>query len=660
MIPKEVRERAHTLKETIAKYRTLYHERDESPISPEALDSLKRELSLLEEEYPELIAKDSPSQYVAGTVLESFQKVEHKVPQWSFNDAFTEEEMHAFDERVKKGLEHTPTYTCELKIDGLKVVLTYEKGVLVTAATRGNGKVGEDVTHNVKTIASVPQKLKEPINCVVEGEIWMGKKGFDKLNASREKQGEPLFANPRNAAAGSIRQLDSRVAASRPLDIFVYDLAQSDTGVPETQEEEILLLKKLGFKVNRHFASTKTIDDVISYWKKWQSKVATEDYLIDGVVVKVNERSLQEMLGYTGKAPRFAIAFKFPAEQVTTIIRDITLQVGRTGVLTPVAHMDPISVAGSTVSRATLHNEDFIQEKDIRIGDTVIIQKAGDIIPEIVEVLTEFRTGKEKKYSFPKKTSLCGGDGSIERIEGDAAHKCVYAGSFEQQARKIAYFVGKSALDIDGFGQKKVELLMQHDLISDPADIFELTHDELVALPGMQEKSAKNLIDAIDLKKTVPLERFLVSLSIPHVGEETAVVLTQHFRDIKALRAAESFSNIYGLGEVVGAEIYEFLHNDEEEKHLDRLLSHISTTNSLYGEKKGSLVGKTIVLTGTLSGFSRDEAKQLIRAQGGSVGGSVSKKTDFVVCGEQPGTKAQDAEKLGIPILSEEEFKELV
>jgi len=660
MIPQDIQERADKLREAITKYRNLYHVQDESPISPEALDSLKHDLTKLEEEYPELKEENSPTQKVAGVVLDSFKKVEHKVSQWSFHDAFTEDEIRAFDERVRKGIDGDPTYTCELKIDGLKVVLTYKKGELVTAATRGDGSVGEDVTHNVRTIKTIPQTLKRPIDCIVEGEIWMGKRGFEKLNKTREKDGEAVFANPRNAAAGSIRQLDSNIAASRPLDVFVYDIAESSEGVPENQTKEIALLKDLGFKTNTHVKQVKDIDGVIAYWKHWQKKSLKEDYLIDGVVVKVNERVYQDMLGYTGKGPRFAIAFKFPAEEATTVIEDITLQVGRTGVLTPVAHMNPVSIAGSTVARATLHNEDFIREKDIRIGDTVIIQKAGDIIPEIVSVLTEFRTGKEKKYTFPTKSPLCGGDGSIERVGGEAAHRCVESGSFEQQARKLAHFTSKHALDIDGLGQKKIELLMRHELVSDPADIFELTVDELVALPGVQEKSAQKLIASIQERKEIPMERFLVGISIPHVGEETAILLARHFETIEDLLEVRNVTEIYGLGDVVGREIVEFFKAPGERKQIDRLLSHISLTNTQYGGASGVFDGKTIVLTGTLESYTRDEAKQIIRMQGGSVGSSVSKSTDLVLAGANSGAKEEEAKALGIRIISEKEFKEML
>src|SRR3989344_1391778 len=392
---KEIQERVEKLRATIEHHRYDYHVLNREEISAEALDSLKDELVKLETEYPELVTPDSPTQRVAGEPLPEFVKVPHKVPQWSFNDAFTEEDIRNFDARTRRffagaGIKKDAIeYVAELKIDGLKVVLEYVKGKLKTAATRGNGKIGEDVTHNVRTIDSVPLQLTKPLDVIVEGEVWMSKKNLARLNVEREKSGEPLFANPRNVAAGSIRQLDPKIAAARKLDTFIYDVAQSSTPVPDEQAKELKFIRELGFKVNSHFKICKNIDEVISFWREWQKKARKEDYLIDGVVIKVNERRLQDSLGYTGKAPRFGIAFKFPAEQVTTVIEDITLQIGRTGVLTPVAHLQPVLVAGSTVSRATLHNEDEIKRLDVRIGDTVILQKAGDVIPDIVKVLTE-------------------------------------------------------------------------------------------------------------------------------------------------------------------------------------------------------------------------------------------------------------------------------
>ena len=405
---------------------------------------------------------------------------------------------------------------CELKIDGLKIVCEYENGKFVRAATRGDGKVGENVTHNIRTVESVPLTLSREEDVIVEGEVWMPKSRFEILNAEQIKKGEPVFANPRNVAAGSIRQLDPKIAGSRKLEVFAYDIAQAEEE-PRTQLEELKELQKLGFLVNKHFALCKNVDDILSYWNKWQHNKEKEDYWIDGVVVKVNEREYQNALGYTGKAPRFGIAFKFPAEQVTTVVEDIALQVGRTGVVTPVAHLKPVLVAGSTVSRATLHNEDEIKRLDVRIGDTVILEKAGDVIPKIVKVLTEMRTGKEKPYNFPKKVSACGGDGSIERVPGQVAWRCVH-NSFEQEKRKWYHFVGKHALDIDGLGPRIVDALFEAGLIATYADLFTLEVGDVLPLEGFKEKSAQNLIDAIRKAKKTTLPRLIIGLSIPQCG----------------------------------------------------------------------------------------------------------------------------------------------
>jgi len=442
-VPTEASERAKKLRAAIATYRAEYHERDESSISPEALDSLKHELSLLETKYPSLKTAGSPTSTVAGKALPGLKKVTHEVPQWSLDDAFDESEVRAFDERVKRGLEKVGTvagmvaYSTELKIDGLHIVLTYKKGQLVIAATRGDGVTGEDVTHNVRTIKAIPHMLTRPIDLIVEGEVFMSRKGFEEMNKAQAKAGKPLFANPRNAAAGSMRQIDPAMAALRPLSAFLYDIDQASETLPKTQGESLAYLRTLGLPVNPHSIRAASVDEAIAFWKMWEGKKREkEDYLIDGVVLKADAREHQEALGYTGKGPRFSIALKFAAEQVTTVVEDISLQVGRTGVLTPVAHLKPTSVAGTTVARATLHNEDFIQEKDIRIGDTVIMQKAGDIIPEIVEVLKEFRTGKEKKWKFPVTSPLCGGDGAIERVPGTSAQRLKVAGSFDQPLRR--------------------------------------------------------------------------------------------------------------------------------------------------------------------------------------------------------------------------------
>src|SRR3989344_343173 len=543
--PKKAKERAKKLREAVTRYRVLAHEQDESPISPEALDSLKYELAELEARYPELITPNSPTQIVAGAPLPELKKVRHAAKQWSFNDAFTKVDIQAFDERVRKlfsGKSDSPAagesdflgYDLELKIDGLKVVFTYVRGKLVTAATRGDGVVGEDVTHNVRTIREVPHMLARPIDVIAEGEVYLARAGFAKLNESRMKEGLPTFANPRNAAAGSIRQLDPAVAAARPLGAFVYDLAHTSESFPKTQSEELEYLAELGLPVNPEHRHASSLDEVFAYYIHWQAGARERlDYQLDGIVLKVESRAAQESLGYTGQAPRYAIADKVPPEQVETVLEDMTLQVGRTGVLTPVAHLRPVAVAGSTVARATLHNEDFIKERDIRVGDTVILQKAGDVIPGVVSVIKELRPKGAKPWRFPTYSPLCGGDGRTRRVAAShggkgAAHRCVVAGSFEQQARALAHFVGKGALDIDGFGTKTGRLFMEQGLVSEPDDIFDLTKDELLALDGFEETKATNLIASIKAARRVPLDRLLIGLSVPHVGEEVAYLLATH------------------------------------------------------------------------------------------------------------------------------------
>jgi DNA ligase (NAD+) len=655
---KVAQERAAALRSAITKYRALQHEKDLSPISPEALDSLKYELAALEEKYSELVTADSPTQVVAGAPVPFLKKVRHVAPQWSFNDAFTEEDIRAFDERVRKLIGRASAYALELKIDGLKIVLTYEKGVLATAATRGDGAVGEDVTHNIRTIASVPERLSRPVDLIAEGEVYITRSGFEKLNALRKSRGEPVFANPRNAAAGSLRQLDPRVAAERPLGAFVYDVAQTSEPLPQTQTEELAYLAKLGLPVNHEHAHTDTIEDVFAYWRKWKGAArAKTDYQIDGIVLKVESREMQNALGYTGKAPRFAIAYKFPPEQVETIVEDITLQVGRTGKLTPVAHLRSVAVAGSVVARATLHNEDFIQEKDIRVGDTVILQKAGDVIPEIVSVIGELRPKGTKPWKFPTRSHLCGGDGGIERVPGEAAHRCKEAGSFEQRTRMLAHFASKSALDIGGMGRETVRLLMEHELVSDVDDFFELMKDELLALPLFEETKAAKLIKAIEAAKKVPLDRLLIGLGIPHVGDETAYLLSTRFRALAALRTAseDALSNIDGIGPVIGRSVHTWFAQKENQTLLARLQKHLKISK-VAAPATGPLTGATVVITGTLPTLSREEAEARVRRAGGKAASTVSAKTSFVVAGEAAGSKLVAANKLGVPIIDEAEF----
>ena len=662
-IPPEVRERYVKLKSSINHYRTLHHVYDKEEISEEALDSLKHELTEIEKEYPALITSDSPSQRVAGKPLPGFKKIRHTVPQWSLNDAFTADDIREFDSRVRRFLkdsfpEARPSYMSELKIDGLKVVLTYQKGMLVTAATRGDGTLGEDVTHNVRTIESVPLSLARPVDVIVEGEVWLGAKELERLNKERAKLGEPPFANPRNAAAGTIRQLDPSIAASRRLDTFIYELASTSERFPDDQVGELEYLRGLGFKVNQNFKVSPDAEGIVLFWESWKDKGRKQDYWVDGIVVKVNESRYEEALGYTGKGPRFAIAFKFPAEQVTTVVEDIVLQVGRTGVLTPVAHLVPVSVAGSTVSRATLHNEDEITRLDVRIGDTVILQKAGDVIPDIVSVLTEFRTRKEKPYVWPTKVEACGGNGAIERVAGTSAWRCVNRDSAVLAKRRLRHFASRHALDIEGLGKETAELLVDEGLVSTFDEIFTLTEGDLLALEGFAQISAKKLIENIKKARRVTLSRLLYGISIDHVGEETARLLSQHFGTLTKLRKAsiEKMVAIDGVGEIVARSVFEWLRRKEKAAILDRLLKYLTVIPDEAPKKNGRLAGKTFVLTGTLSSMSREEAEEKVRQLGGSASGSVSKKTSYVIAGENAGSKLEKARSLGVEVLSGEEF----
>ncbi len=666
-IDKAIIERLNKLRTAVEKHRYNYHVLDKEEISSEALDSLKKELVELEAKYPKLYDPNSPSQRVAGEPLKEFSKVPHKVQQWSFGDAFSEDDMKDFDARVKRFLvqdeiKENPQYICELKIDGLKIVLEYKKGELFQVATRGDGKIGEDVTMNVRTIESVPLKLNFPVDIIVEGEVWMSKKIFEKLNKEQEKKSLPLYANPRNVAAGSIRQLDPKITASRKLDAFIYDVALYEgDNLPNSQLEELEFLKRLGFKVNPYAKLSKDIDGVLEYWKKWKNDSKKQDYWIDGIVVKVNDVVMQKSLGYTGKSPRFGIAYKFPAEQVTTIVEDIKLQIGRTGVLTPVAHLRPVSVAGSTVSRATLHNEDEIQRLDVRVGDTVILQKAGDVIPDIVSVLKELRTGKEKPYKFPKHVPECGGDGSIERIPGEAAWRCVFKNSDIQQKRRLYHFVSKKCFNMDGVGPRQIDAFMEQGLVTSADDLFTLTKGDLLGLPRFAEKSADNVIDSIEKAKHVSLARFLFSLSIPQVGEETAEDVAKYFKTLEKIKevSSENLMKINGVGTTVAQSIVDFFNDKDHKVLVDELLKHVTIkkVESISGSK---LSGKTFVLTGTLETMSRDEAKVKIKSLGGDVTSSVSVKTDYVVAGNDPGSKYENAIKSGVKVLSEGEFLRLV
>jgi DNA ligase (NAD+) len=663
----EAKTRIEKLKKEINYHRYLYHVLDRQEISEAALDSLKHELYVLEQKYPEFITPDSPTQRIGGKPLDKFEKVVHKVRQWSFNDAFEEKEIVDFDNRIRKILSDLGEdvsrpldYTAELKIDGLHVVLTYEKGYLVRGATRGDGKVGEDVTQNLRTIESIPLKLNRDVSVIVEGEVFMAKDVFERLNKEREKRGEALFANPRNAAAGAIRQLDPRIAKERHLGCFIYDLsAAEDIALPQTQAEELEVLDELGFRVNKNWKHLSSIGEAFPFHKYWYEHKEKENYWIDGIVLKLNSRAWQEMVGHTGKAPRWAIAYKFPAEQVTTVVEDIRVQIGRTGALTPVAHLRPVAVAGSIVSRSTLHNQDEINRLDVRIGDTVVVQKAGDIIPEVVSVVKGLRTGKEKKFRMPEKCPFCGS--AVVRREGEVAHYCPSKNCFAVELRKLSHAAGKKAFDIEGLGPNKIKQLAEEGLISDLADIFELKKGDLEVLDRFGEKSADNLLRAIEKSKEVPLSRFLFALGIRHVGEEMAITLARYFSTLDNIRKAgrEQLEAVEDVGPVVAESIAEYFANEDNLELIDKLLK-AGVVIREDGKTSKKLNGLSFVLTGSLARYSREEAKDLIRKAGGQMHSSVSKNTDYVIAGENPGSKLARAQELGVKVLSEEEFLDML
>lgn len=670
----EAKKRIEKLRQEIERYRYNYHVLDKLDISEAALDSLKKELYDLEALHPDLITPDSPTQRVAGKALDKFEKIVHKVAQWSFDDAFTAEDMENWQEKIFNYLEkqtgqrpETIEYMCELKIDGLHIVLTYEKGYLQVAATRGDGKVGENVTQNIKTIESVPLKLSESVDIVAEGEVWLGRKMLEKINKEREKTGEAVFANPRNAAAGTIRQLDSKIVAARKLNTFIYDL--SDGEIPATQENELQRLEKLGFKVNKFRRLCENLSEVVEFWQEWQKKKDSQDYWIDGIVVKVNQRNQQNILGYTGKAPRWAIAFKFPAEQATTVVEEVYVQVGRTGALTPVARVRPVRLAGTTVTHSTLHNFDEIERLGLKVGDTVIMEKAGDVIPKILKVLPGLRTGKEKSIPTPHQCPVCGSAVSRKVIKEEKGEKgavlyCQNKNCFAQELEMISHFVSKKAFDIDHCGEKIVEQLVNEGLIKDAADLFTLTVGDLEELERFGEKSAQNLVEAIGAAKEVSLPRFINALGITQVGEETAEDLAEHFNDLKKLMAAdyETLRQINGVGEKVAREILAYFSQKKNREFVEKLLANgvEIQKQKAKSKKDGKLFGQSFVLTGTLQTMSRDKAKEKLKELGADVNESVSKNTSAVIAGENPGSKFDKAKKLGVKILNEEEFLKLI
>lgn len=635
-----------------------YYVLDKPEISDAHFDALYRELVKLEEAYPTLIKPNSPTQRVGAKVSGEFKQITHSKRRMSLDDAFSFEELEDFANRITKITPAKIEYVCELKIDGLQMVLTYKNGLLVTGATRGDGRVGEDVTHTIRTIQEVPLKLTKPLNLVVSGEVYISRKDFEAINKAQEKSGGAIYANPRNLAAGTVRQLDPKVASGRKLRSFVYDM-EGDIA-PKTQIEMLKTLKDLGFAVNADNRLCANLDEVKKFIASWAEKREKLLYETDGVVIKVNDITTREILGTTAKSPRWAIAYKFPAEQKTTKILDIIVQVGRQGTLTPVAVLNPVRLAGSTVSRATLHNEDEIRRKDIRIGDTVIVQKAGDVIPEVVSVVKGKRPAGSKEFNMPKVCPVCGGE--VFRPAGEVAYRCINKNCFVIQLRKLEHFVSRDAFDIEGLGTRIVEQLYKEGLVKDPADFFTLTEGDIVPLERFADKSANNLISAIAGAKKVSLDRFIYALGILHVGDQTARDLTVKFSTLKQIMNAslDELQVVEGIGGKVAQSIYEFFNNKHNLELVEKLLQAGIRTSVPEKSVGGKLLGKVFVLTGTMESLSREETEAKIRALGGKISSSVSAKTDYVVAGENPGSKYDKARKLGVKIINESEFLNLI
>lgn len=653
------------LRELLNHYNHEYYVLDNPSVPDAEYDRKMQELIELEEAFPELITADSPSQRVGGEPLDAFQKVQHNVPMLSLGNAFNEGDLRDFARRASQGTDDPISFVCELKIDGLAVSLTYENGKFVRGATRGDGTTGEDITSNLRTIRSIPLSIQEENTLEVRGEAFMPHKSFLELNEQREANGDEPFANPRNAAAGSLRQLDPKIAAKRHLDIFLYGVGEWQAGTLSSHSERLDYLQQLGFKTNPEWRKCNTIDDVIDYIKYWEQKRPDLDYEIDGIVVKVDNLAQQEELGFTAKNPRWAIAYKFPAEEVMTTLRDIELSVGRTGVVTPTAILDPVRVAGTTVGRASLHNEDLIREKDIRIGDKVIIKKAGDIIPEVIRSVPEKRTGSEKEFFMPEECPECGSE--LVRLEEEVALRCINPNCPAQLKEGLIHFVSRDAMNIDGLGEKVITQLFRENLVHTIADLYRLERDDLLQLERMGEKSTDNLLQAVEASKENSLERLLLGLGIRFVGSKAAKTLASHFETMENLKEA-TFDDIIAIdemGEKMADSIVHYFEGDE----VRRLISELKDLglNMVYKgpkqqdvEEDTAFSGKTVVLTGKMENYTRSEAKALVEQLGGSVTGSVSRNTDILIAGEDAGSKLDKAEKLGVAIWDEQRLREVL
>lgn len=660
MTKQETKKRIAKLRKVINEHNYNYHVLDRPKISDAAFDSLKHELYQLEQEYPDLITPDSPSQRVSGQALDKFVKVKHKQRMLSLEDVFYQEELEAWQTRIQRFLGHRMSidYFAEYKVDGFAISLIYQDGFFKQGVTRGDGQVGEDVTQNLKTIHSIPLKLftGRKGRLEIRGEVYMTKQAFAAVNQERRKKGLPLYANPRNTAAGSIRQLNPKIAASRQLDFLAYDLV-TDLG-QKTHQEEHRLAAKLGFRVDqgKYCADLK---EVIKFRQKIMAEREKLPFQIDGIVVNVNNNQLFSKLGTVGKAPRGAIAFKFPAKEAVTVVKDIVIQVGRTGALTPVANLKPIRIEGTLVSRATLHNQDEIDRLDVRLGDTVVVQRAGDVIPEVVKVIKKMRSGREKKFRMPERCPVCGSP--VVRPEGEAVHRCTNKQCGAQQKKRLIHFVSKKGFDIDGLGPEIIDQLMDQGLISNPADIFSLERGDLIPLERFADKSADNLIKAIEKSKQISLPKFIYALGIRHVGEETAINLAKYFGQIDKLAKAsqEILVGIPDIGQVVAESIFDWFSDKTNRQLIDKLAKSGIMISRL--KKTGQkLAGLTFVFTGQLTKFSRQQARAKVRQLGGQVASAVSNETDFLVLGREAGSKYQAARKLKIKIIKEKEFLKII
>ncbi len=662
----DAKERIEELRKTINYHSKKYYDEDKPEITDYEYDMLMNELKKLEKENPQYITKDSPTQKVGGHAKEDFKKVTHEVPLQSLQDIFSFDELYDFDKRIKEkadeyGIKEV-NYCVETKIDGLSCAIKYENGMLVQAATRGDGNVGEDVTPNVKTIKTVPNKIKDNINLTVRGEVFINKEEFEKLNEEREILGETLFANARNAAAGSLRQLDSKITAKRPLDIYIFNVQKIEGKTFNSHWEELNYLKSIGFNVVPFRSLCKNINEVKKAIDEIGEKREELGFGIDGAVVKVDDLKFREELGTTFKVPKWAIAYKYPPEKKETILKDIVCQVGRTGVITPMAILEPVKVAGSTISKTTLHNEDFIKEKDLKIGDHVIIQKQGDVIPEVVDVVKEKRTGEEKEFSMPKVCPVCGAPAVREL--GEAATRCTGIECSAKALRNIVHFASNDGMDISGLGYKIVEQLLDRKLIKDIADIYTLTVDDVASLKKNGRKFAENLIEAINESKNRDLENLISAFGIRHVGKKLAKVLAKKYETLDNLMNATAFdlTTKDDIGEVIAESIYSFFKERQTKDLVKRLVALGVNTKHLKEDNNvdNRFEGKTFVLTGSLSKYSRNEASEIIEKFGGKTSNSVSKKTDYVLAGEEAGSKLDKAQKLGVTVITEQEFENMI